>query len=87
MSPRGSVTAALCFATALAGYALLPKLLPAPGNLPGGALGTGADSDVTSATVLVMKDSFDVGMDMLADVIRRPAFAPEEIERQRRQTI
>ena len=41
MSPRGSVTAALCFATALAGYALLPKLLPAPGNLPGGALGTG----------------------------------------------
>jgi zinc protease len=53
----------------------------------GGALGTGADSDVTSATVLVMKDSFGVGMDMLADVIRRPAFAPEEIERQRRQTI
>jgi zinc protease len=53
----------------------------------GGALGTGADSDVTSGTVLVMKDSFNVGMDMLADVIRRPAFAPEEIERQRRQAI
>ena len=53
----------------------------------GGALGTGADSDVTSATVLVMKDSFGVGMDMLADVIRRPSFAPEEIERQRRQAI
>ena len=34
-----------------------------------------------------MKDSFDVGMKMLADVIRRPAFAPEEIERQRTQTI
>ena len=34
-----------------------------------------------------MKDSFDVGMNMLADVIRRPAFAPEEIERQRTQTI
>jgi zinc protease len=53
----------------------------------GGALDTGAGSDVTSATVLVMKDSFDVGMNMLADVIRRPAFAPEEIERQRTQTI
>jgi zinc protease len=53
----------------------------------GGALGTGAVSDVTSATVLVMKDSFGVGMDMLADVVRRPAFAPEEIERQRRQAI
>ena len=47
----------------------------------------GAGSDVTSATVLVMKDSFDVGMNMLAEVIRRPAFAPEEIERQRKQTI
>ena len=53
----------------------------------GGALDTGAGSDVTSATVLVMKDSFDVGMNMLADVVRRPAFAPEEIERQRKQTI
>ena len=53
----------------------------------GGALDTGAGGDHTSATVLVMKDSFDVGMDLLADVVRRPAFAPEEIERQRRQTI
>jgi zinc protease len=47
----------------------------------GGALDTGAGSDVTSASVLIMKDSFDVGMDLLADVVRRPAFAPEEIER------
>ena len=53
----------------------------------GGALDTSAGSDVTSATVLVMKDSFDVGMNMLADVIRHPAFSPEEIERQRTQTI
>jgi zinc protease len=53
----------------------------------GGALDTGASSDVSISSVLVMKDSFDVGMDMLADVVRRPAFAPEEIERQRRQTI
>ncbi len=53
----------------------------------GGALDTGAGSDVTSATVLVMKDSFDIGMDLLSDVVRRPVFAPEEIERQRKQTI
>ena len=53
----------------------------------GGALDTGAGSDVTSATVLVMKDSFDIGMDLLADVVRRPVFAPEEIERQRKQAI
>jgi len=48
---------------------------------------TGAGSDVTSATVLVMKDSFDVGMDLLADVVRRPVFAAEEIDRQRKQAI
>ena len=34
-----------------------------------------------------MKDSFDVGMDLLADIVRRPVFAPEEIERQRKQVI
>jgi zinc protease len=53
----------------------------------GGAMDTGAGSDVTSASVLVMKDSFDVGMDLLADVVRRPSFAPEEIERQRTQAV
>ncbi|HKY22718.1 MAG TPA: pitrilysin family protein [Vicinamibacterales bacterium] len=53
----------------------------------GGALDTTAGGDHTSASVLVMKDSFEIGMDMLADVVRRPAFAPEEIERQRRQAI
>jgi zinc protease len=53
----------------------------------GGAMDTAAGSDVTSASVLVMKDSFDVGMDLLADVVRRPSFAPEEIERQRTQAV
>src|SRR5688572_28739852 len=53
----------------------------------GGALDTGAGSDVTQASVLVMKDSFDTGMDLLGDVVRRPAFAPEEIERQRKQAV
>ncbi len=53
----------------------------------GGALGTGSGSDLSFAEVIVMKDSFDVGMDMLADIVRRPAFAPEEIERQKEQAI
>ena len=53
----------------------------------GGALGTGSGSDVSFANVVVMKDSFDVGMDMLADVVRHPAFAPEEIEHQKQQAI
>lgn len=53
----------------------------------GGVLDAGAASDMTGATVLVMKDSFDIGMDLLADVVRRPVFAPEEIERQRKQAL
>ena len=53
----------------------------------GGLLDTGAGSDLTSANVAVMKDSFPLGMDLLADVVRRPAFAPEEIDRRRAQAL
>ncbi len=51
----------------------------------GGELETAAGTDLTSAGVTVMKDSFDVGLDLLSDVVRQPAFAPEELERQRQQ--
>jgi zinc protease len=53
----------------------------------GGALGSGSGSDLSFVNVIVMKDSFDVGMDLLADVARNPAFAPQEIERQKQQVI
>ena len=53
----------------------------------GGALGAGSGSDLTFVNVVVMKDSFNVGMDLLADVAGNPAFAPEEIERQKQQVI
>ena len=53
----------------------------------GGALATGSGSDLTFANAVVMKDSFDVGMNLLADVVRSPAFAEEEIDRQKEQTI
>jgi zinc protease len=53
----------------------------------GGALGAGSGSDLSFVNVIVMKDSFGVGMDLLADVARNPAYAPEEIERQKQQVI
>ena len=53
----------------------------------GGAMGVGAGSDLTSIFAAVMKDSLDVGLDIIADVARNPAFAPQEIERQRQQMI
>jgi len=53
----------------------------------GGDINTGASSDLTSANVLVMKDSFTLGMDLLADIVRNPAFAQEELDRQREQAL
>jgi zinc protease len=53
----------------------------------GGVLGTGAGSDLTSVSAIVMKDSYDVALDLVADVVQRPTFAPEEIERQRAQAL
>ena len=34
-----------------------------------------------------MKDSFAFGLDMVSDLARNPAFAPEELERQRQQIL
>jgi zinc protease len=53
----------------------------------GGAMGVGAGTDMTQVFAAVMKDSLDVGLDIISDVARNPAFAPEEIERQRQQMI
>jgi zinc protease len=51
----------------------------------GGVLGTGSGDDFTSISAIVMKDSFDLAMDLVADIARNPAFAPDEIERQKEQ--
>ena len=53
----------------------------------GGGLGTGAGSDLSFVNAVVMKDSFGTAMDLLADVVHNPAFADEEIERQKQQAL
>ncbi len=53
----------------------------------GGAMGAGAGTDFTFLNMVVMKDSFEAGLEMLSDMARRPAFAPEELERQRQQML
>src|ERR1043166_4853137 len=53
----------------------------------GGALGTGSGADLSFANVVVMKDSFELCMRLLGDIVRNPAVAPEEIERQKEQAI
>ena len=53
----------------------------------GGAEGTGAGTDLSYLNVVVMKDSFDFGMQLLSDMARHPAFSPAEIDRQRQQML
>lgn len=53
----------------------------------GGAMGAGAGPDLTFLSVVVMKDSFGVGMRTLSDMARRPTFAADELERQRQQAL
>ncbi len=53
----------------------------------GGAMGAGAATDLTHANMVVMKDSFEIGMRMLSDMARHPAFDKGEIDRQRQQML
>ena len=53
----------------------------------GGAMGTGAGSDLSFIQAVVMKDSLNFALDLVSDVAQRPAFAAEEIERQRQQAL
>lgn len=53
----------------------------------GGALDVGAGSDLSFVNVIVLRDDFDLALEILSDVTRRPAFAPDEIERQRQQVL
>ena len=53
----------------------------------GGAVGTGAARDLSFVNMVVTKDSFEAGLRIMADMIEHPAFAPDEIERQRQQSL
>ena len=51
----------------------------------GGDLRVGAGTDVTFASVTVLKDSVAPGLELLSDIVRSPAFAQVELDRQREQ--
>jgi zinc protease len=53
----------------------------------GGAMGTGAGSDLSFINAIVMKDSLSFGLDLVSDIARHPAYANEELERQRQQSL
>jgi len=53
----------------------------------GGTLSASAGTDATQASVTVLTSALDTGFELLADIVQRPAFAPDEIERWRRQSL
>lgn len=53
----------------------------------GGVIGSGSNSDMSSITAAVMKDSFQLALDLVSDMARNPAFAADEIDRQRKQIL
>lgn len=53
----------------------------------GGILGTGAGTDLSFINAVVMKDDFALALDLMSDVVRNPAFAEAEINRQRQQAL
>ncbi len=53
----------------------------------GGLIGTGAGTDLSFVNTVSMTDGLGAALDLMADVVLRPAFAPEEIERQTAQAV
>src|SRR5918911_2665022 len=63
-----------------------PEIAEAIENL-GGSLDSGARWDASRASVTIMASRIEPAMEILADVVRRPTFKAEEIERLRQQTL
>lgn len=53
----------------------------------GGALGTGAGMDLSFVNVLVLKDSFDLALDLLSEIAREASFPQDELDRVRQQGL
>lgn len=53
----------------------------------GGALGVGAGTDLSFLNVLVLKDSFELALEMLSDIARNPAYDQGELDRSRQRLL
>ena len=53
----------------------------------GGILSTGAGTDLSYINAVVMKDSYALALELMADLARRPTFLQAEIDRQRQQAL
>ena len=53
----------------------------------GGLIGTGSATEWTFLTMVVMKDSFGLGLEVVSDIAKNPSFSPQELELQRKQML
>jgi zinc protease len=53
----------------------------------GGIVGVGAGNELTYIQGAVIKDRTDEALGLVSDMVQRPAFAPQEIQLQRRQAL
>jgi zinc protease len=53
----------------------------------GGSIGAASGNELTFVVGAVIKDQTDLALSLASDMVQRPAFAPEEIERQRSQIV
>lgn len=53
----------------------------------GGILSNGAGTDLTYVSAIVLKDSLPLALELMSDVVRRPTFSQEELDRQRQQAL
>jgi zinc protease len=87
--PKGKMGVAMLTATLLdqgAGKRSAEQIADAI-DFVGGILTTGAGTDLTYISTVVLKDSLPLALELISDVVRRPAFAQEELDRQRQQAL
>src|ERR1700683_654376 len=53
----------------------------------GGELSAAADKDATAVTLEITRNKLQTGMDLMSDVVLRPTFKQEELDRQRQQLL
>lgn len=87
--PKGKMGLAMLTATLLdqgAGSRTAEQIADAI-DFVGGLLSTGAGTDLTYVSTVVLKDSLPLAFELIADVVRRPTFSQHEIDRQRQQAL
>jgi zinc protease len=87
--PKGKMGLAMLTATLLdqgAGSRTAEQIADAI-DFVGGLLSTGAGTDLTYVSTVVLKDSLPLAFELIADVVRRPSFSQQEIDRQRQQAL